>query len=902
MKPSTATLLVAQAVALGLLLANLIIPGSAVFLESYGSARLPFVYLLVAAAGTAVSALVNRLQSRFGLYQLAIGTTAGVAAVAALCWVLVAQADQRWAGYLVLVLFAVQLQLGFVFIGAQAGQSFDVQQIKRVFPRIVGGFVFGFMVGGFLAGPLLTVVDRAEHLLAIGAAMALSLAGLMALTGRSVGIASESGAEHGDDGQDRAGTDQPNPDEANEATKSEQGPSIRALLAIPLVGAVFAYQVLSAMGTQLVDYLVYDRAAARYEGAEQLATFMGNFTAVLNLADLLILVLVGGLLMARYGLRFGVGANPVIVAVLIFAAVVISAVAGTDSTALFVLVGVARVADLTMADVATRTSVNATFQVLPPQQRLAAQVGVEGAGVPLALGLTAALILIINAVWESPVIPIIVATAVVCVLWCALSLLVYRRYRDATVVAARRRMLDDVQVDLSEPATRQTLLDLARSGTARDVGVAVDLLAAEPSNPDGERDGDDGGVGPLLVELSDTHDLAVKHAILDHLIHHHPIKALEVAIECVASFERRLKVDGLRALGHLGGAEADEHLTAATDHDDHHVRSVALGALIASEPSATTGDAGQQADQLLALLSDDDRAVRTAAAGAVGAMPDPFQAAIFARLAPRATGPAIEEFLRGCSGTSGPETCTAVADWLHDADPKPAARAVRFLLSNQWRAEPGHHAIEAVIDAQLTRAATAGSWLQRLTDPNTDSSDRGSPGGDGQVERYRSLERVGRALADERDGAQRHLIEALGLIYDRRLLERVGHLWSDRVTGDHAMAREALDLTLAPHHRTPVLEALADIDINIDIDIDIAPPVDDTGPPAVDTADGGPRPGRHYSLVVAAELAADSVWAMESDWLQATAVAAVLEHRDNQPPPVQPLGPISAELLPATAT
>ncbi|MGI9595661.1 MAG: hypothetical protein ACR2QK_05855, partial [Acidimicrobiales bacterium] len=324
---SAATLLVAQAVSLGLILANLVIPGSAVFLDSFGSARLPFVYLLVAGAGSAVSALVNRLQSRFGLYQLAVGTTLVVAAVAAACWALVANADQRWASYIVLTLFAVQLQLGFVFIGAQAGRAFDVQQIKRVFPRIVGGFVFGFMVGGFLARPILVLVDRAEHLLAVGALMAVVMALVMAATGRVLAEPEPAG-----DGEPASG-----PAALDTDREGRPGPSFGELLAVPLVAAVFGYQLLSAMGTQLIEYLVYDRAAARYSGAEELAGFMGGFTAVLNLADLLVLVLVGGLLMARYGLRFGVAANPLLVTVLVAAAIAVSTAAGTDSTALFLL-------------------------------------------------------------------------------------------------------------------------------------------------------------------------------------------------------------------------------------------------------------------------------------------------------------------------------------------------------------------------------------------------------------------------------------------------------------------------------------------------------------------------------------------------------------------------------------
>ena len=47
-----------------------------------------------------------------------------------------------------LVLFPIALQLGFVFIGGQAGRLLDVRQMKERFPRVVGGFSVGFLLGG----------------------------------------------------------------------------------------------------------------------------------------------------------------------------------------------------------------------------------------------------------------------------------------------------------------------------------------------------------------------------------------------------------------------------------------------------------------------------------------------------------------------------------------------------------------------------------------------------------------------------------------------------------------------------------------------------------------------------------------------------------------------------------
>ena len=53
-----------------------------------------------------------------------------------------------------LVLFPILIQLGFVFIGGQAGRILDIAGIKASFGRIMTGFPVGAVVGGLLAGPL----------------------------------------------------------------------------------------------------------------------------------------------------------------------------------------------------------------------------------------------------------------------------------------------------------------------------------------------------------------------------------------------------------------------------------------------------------------------------------------------------------------------------------------------------------------------------------------------------------------------------------------------------------------------------------------------------------------------------------------------------------------------------
>lgn len=861
MKP-VAILIIGQAIALGLTLAFLVVPGSAVFLYAYGAQQLPFVYLIVAVLGALVSFGLTKLQSRFGLFRTAVTTTVLVALAALGCWVLLVGMDIQGAAYGILVLFALHVQLGFVFMGAQAGRVFDIQEIKRIFPRIVAGFVFGFMIGGFIAAELVAAFGHARDLLAVAAATAFVMVGLMLGASRFVDDAFHLPSHPA-------------------STAAAPQHSLRRILGIPLVGAVFVYQILSAMGTQMVEYLVYDRAAARYSGTEELATFMGEYTGVLNLTDLAVLVLLGGFLMSRFGLRFGLGANPVLVTALIAAAMVVAIVSGPDATLFFVLVAIARIADITMADAATRTSVNATFRALPVQQRLAAQVGVEGAGVPIALGLTAILILAINAVPGSSVVHIIIATLILCALWSAAAWVVYRRYQAAVVAEARRRSLDGDVVDLSEPATRDAIHALGLSDDPRDVAIAVRLA-------DGM---DDAKTDELLRAAAANPSLDVRVAVLDRLVSHDPALAREVAEGCLTSGSRDHVLHGVRALGKLTEFPCRPAVEAFFSHDDMRLRAAAVGAVLRSREETDAivatmaeavgsdvvddrqcaaiaiAEAGRtpSLDDIVTLLGDPNHAVREATAAAVASLNDGQRIELLSH----AMG--LRErtrFLRACRANASEAFASRVATDLANGV-APTIELVRLLNAAGWdRAGEHREMIDRLIRANVEKINHIKTLVEVIcpTDEALSSA----------------MQRLRRALGAEAVEAGRQLIAVLALAHDRALIARIGSILQGKTPGEPGMARESLDLVLSSEHRRPVLQALS---IAFEPDLSVSERVT-------------PRSGSDHIRSLAG-LANDCHWAIHPDWLQACALAALREAGvgPNEIGKIKPLGPVSAELV-----
>ena len=125
--------------------------------------------------------------------------------------------------------------------------------------------------------------------------------------------------------------------------------------------------------TQLLDFMVWERAAARYPDPSDLASFQGVFGAIINVVERASSwSTLGGWMLTRFGLGVGLAANPARRAGRCCAATGDRGVprSGRRRFVFFVLVCAQQVADITLTDGTTRTSINATYQALLPRVRL----------------------------------------------------------------------------------------------------------------------------------------------------------------------------------------------------------------------------------------------------------------------------------------------------------------------------------------------------------------------------------------------------------------------------------------------------------------------------------------------------------------------------------------------------
>ena len=197
---------------------------------------------------------------------IAVVVLGGAAVLFGTAWAIAAGGDGAWVSAPLLVLFPILIQLGFVFIGGQAGRILDIARDQGGLPADHGRLPGRARSSAACsAAPLVTCgSDRGPAARDGGRAGRLRRAGLgdgPALRRHALGRPGGTPPTAGGDGE---------PDDA-----ARRGLAPR-LFGSRFVALILGYQVLSALGSQLADFLVFDRATAQFPAAEDLARFLGR--------------------------------------------------------------------------------------------------------------------------------------------------------------------------------------------------------------------------------------------------------------------------------------------------------------------------------------------------------------------------------------------------------------------------------------------------------------------------------------------------------------------------------------------------------------------------------------------------------------------------------------------------
>ena len=414
--------------------------------------------------------------------------------------------------------FPLALQIGFVFVGGQAGRVLNVRELKELFPRIVSGFVIGFFIGGLAGFPLLALREEPQDLLFGAAAAQLAFVGLLIVTDRRFPRVRSAGRP------DTADTDEPVRPRVSLRDCARQPADHRDLR---LPGALG--------GGEPVRRLPHVRPGRPPLSRCGRPDALGDlFTAVVNLVDIRRARVLAGYLLKRFGLRFGLIANP--------AAVGLVFVAWRSR-------GQSRHSDGRIPDAVRghsdhrhrahrrhHTDVDqCDLSVIPVDERLAVQTAIESRGVPAAIGLAGVILLVLQGVARGDNGVVAVAT-VVAIAWTAVAWMANREYTEGLRQAVVKRTLVESPLDLTDEREAEALRQLLRSDDGRQVALGLDLLAGLTSPaPDAE-----------LKRLLDDDEPEVRLGALAELARNERLSTLSPADAAIVIAE----LDGDRDLNH----------------------------------------------------------------------------------------------------------------------------------------------------------------------------------------------------------------------------------------------------------------------------------------------------------------------------------------------------------------
>jgi hypothetical protein len=414
-----------------------------------------------------------------------------------------------------------------------------------------------------------------------------------------------------------------------------------------------------------------------------------------------------------------------------------------------------RLSDIVLTDGTTRTSVNASFQVVPIEERVAVQAVVEGIGVPVAIGATGAVILVMN-VLGLGVGAVIVFGLVLSVIWTVSGGMMYRSYKHALADEMRRRSFDTSGQEVAEDDA--ALHALLASDDALDVRLGLDLLPSSVSPAT---------VG-VLRQASEHANPEVRVRALVELAAGGDAEAAAAAAGLAGDLSRSADPADRRAAAAALGVSGDPTLLVTQLGDsDPTVQASALDAVVAED----AGDPEVVRRVVAAVQEPRTAGSATAALRRLGDTAVPLLAAALANDGAAHRLPLV----RAAANAATQYGLDVIRPALHDRDRVVVLSALDALGAAGGQDVVPPDVLDAVFDDATAHATRALAARQSL-DPRDDS--------------------LRRALDDEVDLARRLVVAVLAIRHGDRVRDAVRV--ADRAVGQRrALGVEAFDVILS---------------------------------------------------------------------------------------------------------
>lgn len=556
----------------------------ALFLTEFDAQALPYTYIGISIVVTLFSFLYMKLSEYLSFSSLLMATGVFLVLVLLGLRLGLGLTGASWLVFSLPIVAELLWALANLAFWNLAGYLFNVRQGKRLFGLIGAGEHLAALLAGLLI-PLLVVLIGTANLLLVGA---LASAGILTLTlylSRDYGDTIAASLEEEEDEEQR---------------------STGQLLKNRYILLIFGLFALGIVAYYAIDNIFYLQAEAQFAGEDQLAAFIGVFSAVVGLLTLLSSSFLSGPLINRYGVRAGLLCTPLL---LLLCGLLVAGIgtAWGGIALLFWLVALMQLMNLVFTESVDVHAINILYQPLPASLRVQTQTVVEGIVYSLAVGLAGILLTVLTGFFALGPLQLTYFLLVVLLAWMGAAVLLSREYPKMLIQALAQRRLGGIQwsllADSSSVGILQRELQSSHAGA-----VIYAMSGLEAINP------------ALLTEplprLLEHPAPEVRQDSLErtrrlNLTSALPAVGRRVIQEPVAI----VRGTALRTLAALGGSEAVETVAAYLEDPVPAVRRGAMVGLLRSGGIEGILAAGQR---LLQSAGSQVPAERAFAAGVLG--------------------------------------------------------------------------------------------------------------------------------------------------------------------------------------------------------------------------------------------------------------------------------------------
>ncbi|MEM6252054.1 MAG: MFS transporter [Cyanobacteria bacterium P01_D01_bin.156] len=454
---------------------------AALFLERYGAGTLPLIYLCTAPVGISLGSIYSWLQRIFPLRQVIVL----IALLMTLPILLfrIGLGVEVWA---LPTIFAMRLwmeaitNLNELNLSVLAGQLFNIREIKRTFPLISSGNLVADVLSGFTLVAVLSVVDINNIIYLVFGIMLLATGVLFYISNTY---------DHAFPDSKRRKVEVSNVNFSAKRLRKLIRRYVLLLLSFFVIAQALLY---------LLEYQFLYQLTGQGFSVDTTARFLGIFTGVLGLAELVTQLFTSSRLIERLGLFITAGILPVLLVVLSCLCLLFSLPILAGATGLFVGLVLLKFVDEWLRYTIVASSRPVLFQPVPDQRRARIQ-SLIGVAEAVAIGLVGVGILAILALskWlgiEGDRILLLV-TFGLSGLWLGSIFLLRSQYLNLLVLTAERGLLS--YSDASLRVLKQAIIEaLDKPGPEADKRSLIELLTQIEPHSISEV------LAPMLSELS----------------------------------------------------------------------------------------------------------------------------------------------------------------------------------------------------------------------------------------------------------------------------------------------------------------------------------------------------------------------------------------------------------------